>query len=100
MECQGCGRYSEPDRATGYDADDLCPRCRDHEEAEQLEALDPVAMADRNIRMALMDFIEAVDLCETVNQAKDLRDLLHRHEQHLALLVDRCQAKMRALSCV
>jgi len=28
MECKGCGRYSPPDPATGYDGDDLCPWCR------------------------------------------------------------------------
>ena len=32
--CQDCGRYSPPDRETGYDADDLCPDCRDKREQE------------------------------------------------------------------
>lgn len=31
MECTSCGRYAAPDRETGYDADDLCPTCRDAE---------------------------------------------------------------------
>lgn len=28
-ECQRCGRYAEPDRETGYDADSLCPECEE-----------------------------------------------------------------------
>lgn len=31
MECQVCGRWAPMDRETGYDADDLCPTCKDVE---------------------------------------------------------------------
>jgi hypothetical protein len=27
MNCPSCGRYGEPDRETGYNADELCPDC-------------------------------------------------------------------------
>jgi len=27
MTCNDCGAYAPPDTETGYDADDLCPRC-------------------------------------------------------------------------
>jgi hypothetical protein len=32
MTCMHCGRYAPPCRETGYDADDLCPSCRDEAE--------------------------------------------------------------------
>jgi hypothetical protein len=28
VNCPHCGRYGEPDRETGYDADELCPDCK------------------------------------------------------------------------
>lgn len=27
MVCCVCGRWAQPDRETGYDADDVCPDC-------------------------------------------------------------------------
>lgn len=29
MECPRCGRWAPPDPETGYDADELCPECKD-----------------------------------------------------------------------
>lgn len=28
MSCPVCGRYGEPERETGYDANDVCPTCQ------------------------------------------------------------------------
>lgn len=50
-ECERCGRFSPPDRETGYDADTLCADCdeadedanriADEEEHGRLEPDDP-----------------------------------------------------------
>lgn len=58
MTCTNCGRYAPPDPETGYDADDLCPDCRASEEdavtdPDDTETVDPVAMAEQSILMAL-----------------------------------------------
>jgi len=31
MTCPHCGRYGPPDPETGYDADELCPDCKQEE---------------------------------------------------------------------
>jgi RNA polymerase subunit RPABC4/transcription elongation factor Spt4 len=41
MTCKYCGRYSEPDRETGYDASDICPECeREREDCAADDAAD------------------------------------------------------------
>lgn len=45
MTCTICGRYAEPDRETGYDADEMCPSCaydREWNAANRGDTVDPI----------------------------------------------------------
>lgn len=53
MNCPNCGRYGAPDPETGYDADELCPDCK---ELERDAARDDAADSKREeMRDRLMD---------------------------------------------
>lgn len=58
MTCTICGRYADPDRETGYDADEVCPRCA--EQADQ-DDIDPIESDLRDLGSVLASLASLVN---------------------------------------
>ena len=80
MVCLRCGRLGYPDPETGYNADTLCPRCLELEEAHEI----------------LSEFLQTIDLLDAV--AAPISDALssfHKPETTLLQLLGRLTREIR-----
>ena len=97
MTCDICGRYADPDRETGYDADTVCPSCAQLPD-DPREGVDRLAVAEQGILSGIEDFELALKVVEDVDTAMDLTEMIRSLAQQMAALEDAALARLTALT--
>lgn len=89
MTCTICGRYAEPDRETGYDADDMCPACANALSDIVDESVDPIESDLHDLGSVLASLADLVKDCHDPVKLFDVYSELGRIARGVMELQDK-----------
>ena len=92
MTCTICGRFSEVDRETGYDADAICPACGKSQDAEA--EVDPIESDLHDLGSVLASLADLVKDCHDPAKLFDVYSELRNISLAVMTLQDAVGRKM------